>query len=425
MGPMLRSLGLCAVLAVLHGCSVNPVTGASEFSLMSADQELAVGRQQYGPAQQSQGGVYTVDPDLGVYVSEVGRKLARVSDRGTLPYEFVVLNNDVPNAWALPGGKIAINRGLLLQLQDEAQLAAVLGHEIVHAAAGHSAQQMTRSTLLGIGAQVAGVAASGTEYGQLVSTGAQMGSAMYQAHYGRSQELEADHYGMTYMARAGYAPQAAVELQQTFVKLSQGQQSNWLNDLFASHPPSQQRVDANRKMAATLPAGTRNKAAFERATQQLRRDTPAYQAHIKAQQAAANQQWAEAKSLVDTAISKQPKEPLFYTTRGELQLRQQQFQGALQDFSKANSLYPEYVLPLLGKGLAAKALKKYDVAEQALEQSVEQLPTQIAVFHLGEINLAQGERDNAVKWFQLAAQAGGELGEKSNAYLQQLQTQAQ
>ena len=145
----------------------------------------------------------------------------------------------------------------------------------------------------------------------------------------------------------------------------------------------------------------------------------------KARQAAANQQWEQAKSLVDSAISKQPKEPSFYITRGELELRQQQYQSAQQDFSKANSLYPEYFLPLLGKGIAAKAQKNYNVAEPALEQSVKLLPTQAAVFHLGEINLAQGERDNAIKWFQLAAQGGGELAEKSNAYLQQLQTTAQ
>ncbi len=74
----------------------------------------------------------------------MGQKLARASDQPELPYEFVVLNSDQPNAWALPGGKIAINRGLLIKLEDEAQLASVLGHEIVHAAAGHSAQQMSR-----------------------------------------------------------------------------------------------------------------------------------------------------------------------------------------------------------------------------------------------------------------------------------------
>ena len=85
-----------------------------------------------------QGGAYVVDPELNRYVREVGARLARASDRA-LPYEFVVLNNSTPNAWALPGGKIAVNRGLLVELDNEAELAAVLGHEIVHAAARHGA----------------------------------------------------------------------------------------------------------------------------------------------------------------------------------------------------------------------------------------------------------------------------------------------
>lgn len=107
-----------------------------------------MGAEQYIPTQQTQGGRFYVDPELTLYVQQVGQKLARVSDRPDLPFEFVVLNSSVPNAWALPGGKIAVNRGLLVLLEDEAELAAVLGHEIVHAAARHSAAAMSQQTLL-------------------------------------------------------------------------------------------------------------------------------------------------------------------------------------------------------------------------------------------------------------------------------------
>ena len=102
-------------LTVLGGCVINPVTGDRELALVSADQEIAIGEQQYEPSQQMQGGEYALDPALTAYVAEVGQKLAAVSDR-QLPYEFVVLNSSVPNAWALPGGKIAVNRGLLTEL---------------------------------------------------------------------------------------------------------------------------------------------------------------------------------------------------------------------------------------------------------------------------------------------------------------------
>ena len=110
--PLLRHLlTLTATFALLSACSVNPVTGEKEFSLVSPQQEVAIGAANYAPSQQAQGGRYYIDPDLQAYVAGVGRKLAAVSDRPGLPYEFVVLNNSVPSAWAMPGGKIAINRG--------------------------------------------------------------------------------------------------------------------------------------------------------------------------------------------------------------------------------------------------------------------------------------------------------------------------
>ena len=135
---------------VLAGCSVNPVTGKREMVLMSTAQEIEMGRQNYMPMQQSQGGKYDIDPALTTYVQRVGSKVAAQSGVD-LPYEFVVLNNSVPNAWALPGGKIAINRGLLTELESEAELAAVLGHEAVHAAARHSAQQQSRAMIMQVG----------------------------------------------------------------------------------------------------------------------------------------------------------------------------------------------------------------------------------------------------------------------------------
>ena len=127
-GLHMRMTKLLLLLALITGlstgCAVNPVTGKNELSIISESRELAIGAQQYGPSQQSQGGTYSVDPELTDYVNEVGQRLAAVSDR-KLPYEFIVLNDSVPNAWALPGGKIAINRGLLMQLDSEAELAAV------------------------------------------------------------------------------------------------------------------------------------------------------------------------------------------------------------------------------------------------------------------------------------------------------------
>src|ERR1044071_977644 len=211
-------------LGALSGCGVNPVTGKKEIQFVSEAQELQIGAQNYSPTRQSEGGDLTVMPELTAYVNEVGQKLAAVADR-KLPYEFVVLNNSVPNAWALPGGKIAVNRGLLTELRSEAELAAVLGHEIVHAAARHGAKAQERGTLLQVGLAAAQIGAAvsdvDTNVAGLLIQGAGVGAQLVQQKYGRDQESEADKYGMKYMKAAGYDPQGAVTLQETFVRLTQ------------------------------------------------------------------------------------------------------------------------------------------------------------------------------------------------------------
>jgi beta-barrel assembly-enhancing protease len=134
---------MLVLVLVLAACGTNPVTGKKEVQFVSESSELATGAREYAPTRQSEGGDLKILPELTVYVNGVGQKLAAVSDR-QLPYEFTVLNSSVPNAWALPGGKIAINRGLLTELDNEAELAAVLSHEIVHAAARHGAKAQER-----------------------------------------------------------------------------------------------------------------------------------------------------------------------------------------------------------------------------------------------------------------------------------------
>ncbi|MEL0092727.1 MAG: M48 family metalloprotease, partial [Pseudomonadales bacterium] len=251
-----RLFQLSFVLAILSfavSCAVNPVTGKSELSLLDETQEVSLGTNQYGPTQQSQGGPYTRDRALTDYVQRIGNTLAKVSDRN-LPYEFVVIDDSTPNAWALPGGKIGINRGLLVRLNSEAELAAVLSHEIVHAAARHSAKSIERGLFVEGVLSVAGAAleSGNSSYSGVVQDGARLGSQILLQSYGREAELESDAYGMVYMVRAGYDPEAAVTLQETFVALSAGRSSDWVSGLFASHPPSEERVARNRDRAKRL-----------------------------------------------------------------------------------------------------------------------------------------------------------------------------
>ncbi len=245
------------IVAGVSACAVNPVTGKREFTMVSESQEIKLGTDNYGFMQQAGGGEYDVDPDLSEYVRGVGGRLVTASHRlavteRRLPYEFVVLNSSIPNAWALPGGKLAINRGLLTEISSEAELAAVLGHEIVHAAARHSAKQMERGTWLQIGVIGTAILTGDSGYSDLAVGGANVGAQLLSQSYGRSAELQSDEYGMRYMSEAGYDPQGAIALQETFVRLSESRATDWLSGLFASHPPSQERVEANKRTAAAV-----------------------------------------------------------------------------------------------------------------------------------------------------------------------------
>ena len=405
------------VLNTITGCTTNPVTGKKELSLVSTGQELSIGEQQYKPSQQSQGGSYTIDPSLNRYVNNIGQKLAKLSGQPNLPYEFVVLNNDVPNAWALPGGKIAINRGLLVLLEDEAQLAAVLGHEVVHAATRHGASQMSQGMLLQLGTQVIGQASGNNAYSQIAG----LGASALQARYGRSQELEADYYGIDYMVKAGYDPQAAVELQQTFLRLSQdSSQGNWLDSLFASHPPSAERVQKNQERAARLPKGKRNKAAYQKAIKQILADKEAYATHEKALADAKKKSWKSALALTDKAIKQQPKEARFHITKGRLLNEMEKGKDAIKVFNQATKLEPTYFAGFFYRGLTQRELKNTKAAEKDLIKSNTLLETGVANYYLGEIALSNDKRASAINYYKRAAQGGGEVGKAAAIKLQSL-----
>ncbi len=382
----LSILALTALL--LGGCATNPVTGASELSLVDQGTEVEIGDQEYLPARQQQGGDYVVDPALTRYVQEVGQRLARVADR-KLPYEFVVVNDSTPNAWALPGGKIAVNRGLLTELNNEAELAAVLGHEIVHAAARHGAQAMERNLLLQAALMAAGVAAgaSDNDNAALVLGAASLGAGLLNQKYSRDAELEADHYGMLYMQRAGYDPRAAVALQETFVRLAEGKEENWLAGLFASHPPSRERVEKNRRFARELGGGKGRvgEAEYRRATARLRRDKPAYDAYDKGRKLLKKSP-EKALKLADKAIAIEPDEGVFHELRGDALVLLKRPKEARKAYDEAVRLSGAFFRPYLKRGALEAELGDREAARRDLKRSMELLPTRAAQTLLSRLN---------------------------------------
>jgi len=420
---MRRRLGLILLaiaLATVSACSVNPVTGKTEISLVSESSEIEMGTQNYVPMQQSQGGEYDIDPVLTEYVSGVGNRLATVSDR-QLPYEFVVLNNSVPNAWALPGGKIAINRGLLTELDSEAELAAVLGHEIVHAAARHSAKRIERSTLLQGVIMATAVVTNDSDYGNIAVGGASLGATLLNQSYGRGDELESDKYGMLYMSRAGYDPQGAVDLQKTFVRLNDGKDADWITGLFASHPPSQERVNENMTMAAALPpGGETGEERFHAAMEKTIALKPAYDAYDEGREALADEKPDLAIDQSNKAIELLPDEAHFYSLRGDARIVKEQPDMALKNFNSAIRRRDDFFYYYLQRGLVQEKLGHDDLAKADLEISIEMLPTAPAHYALGRIAERRGDTTTAMEHYKLVAGSQGEVAQAASAKLVRL-----
>jgi predicted Zn-dependent protease len=205
-------LSLLPALALAPACTrvVNPATGQTEFTAMSPAQERQVGSEQHPQVMAEFGGAYQ-DPALQAYVSRIGDELAAVSELPDLEFTFTLLNSDVVNAFALPGGYVYVTRGLLALADNEAELAGVMAHEIGHVTARHSAQRYSRGVLaqggVAIGSILAGILGGGMA-AQAVQEAGGVGAEAYLAGYSRDQEFQADELGVRYLARAGYDPRA-------------------------------------------------------------------------------------------------------------------------------------------------------------------------------------------------------------------------
>ncbi|MCP1726339.1 putative Zn-dependent protease [Natronospira proteinivora] len=421
IAPHLRLIGLALLLGLLSACAVNPVTGEREFRLVSESQEIAMGEQNYAPLRQMQGGDYQVDPALSDYVNEVGQRVARESDRPDLPYEFVVIHSDVPNAWALPGGKIAINRGLLMEFESEAELAAVLGHEIVHSAARHSAQQMERQLVLQAGVLAVAAASSDSRYAGAIVGSAALGAGLIGQRYSRSAELEADLYGTRYMHAAGYHPDGSVKLMERFMALSEGRRENWLEGMFASHPPSQERVRANQETAERLGReGEWHRDRFEQAMKTLRTHAPAYELAQQAREKLQADKPDEAMALARKAQSQVPEEARFRGLMGDIYRSRGNEEEALTHYRQAANLEDGYFQHHLMIGMLRESKGEDDEARQALKRSIDLLPTAPAHLHLGHIERRAGNREAAIQHYQTAAQSDSEAGRQARSALEEM-----
>lgn len=230
------------------GCAINPITGRDELMLYSEEDDLDLGRQVAPRLEEALDGRIE-DDALQLYVDRVGQRIALVCHHPEWEYHYIAVDHNMVNAMALPGGYIYITRGLLERLQSEAQLAAVLAHETVHVVGRHTASQLSKQTAMSL-ATIAVLAAGGATPGGAQSM-AVLTSQILSLNYSREDETESDTAGLDYLVKAGYDPNAMVQVQE--ILLEEHTLRREL-EMFSTHPhPSTRLHDLKRRIQNRYP----------------------------------------------------------------------------------------------------------------------------------------------------------------------------
>ena len=391
------------------GCAANPVTGRHQLMLVSEDQEMQIDKM-YSPFQFSADYGQIQDNALNDYVNQVGRNIAARTHRQSMPYSFRVVNATYVNAYAFPGGSIACTRGVLLSLENEAELAALLGHELGHVNARHTAQQMSKGALaqsfVGSISVLAGTQA--TIFGQLASQLGSIGAGALLASYSRDNEREADTLGMEYMVKAGYNSRGMVELMDMLRSLSKNKPGA-TELMFATHPMSDERYQTAVANSRTKYQTAQNLPVYwERFmdhTARLRSIKGAIEEMQKGEQEMGREKYGEAETHFRNGLKQSPEdyaglvmmtlcqiiqkkeeEGLRYAERakavypqeaqghhlsGFIKLRTKEFEGAYRDFSTHEKLLPGNPTTMFLKGLAQEGMQNKPEAAKEYHRYLE------------------------------------------------------
>jgi predicted Zn-dependent protease len=241
---MNRTAILLLLPLVLTACTTNPATGKKQLNYLGTDQEVSMGAEATPDIIKQYGGKVN-DPGIQQYLTEVGKKLAATTEKDNpkLPWEFTMLDSDIINAFSLPGGKVFFSRGLAAKLKNEAQLAAVLGHEIGHVTARHINDQMIHQAEVGVASDLATslLESKAGAAGQLAPQLVQFGGQTVLLQFSRPQETQADSLGLRYMTRAHYNPKEMLGVMQV---LQDAMKGNTTPEFFSTHPYPDTRIKA-------------------------------------------------------------------------------------------------------------------------------------------------------------------------------------
>jgi beta-barrel assembly-enhancing protease len=364
-----------AGFGLVAGCAVNPVSGRQELMLMSESQEISLDREN-SPHQISADYGTTQDKPLNDYVSQVGRTIVANSHRPHMPYSFHTLNAPYVNAYAFPGGTIGVTRGILLELENEAELASLIGHEAGHVAARHTSQRMTRGLLASVVLSGASVIA-GSQMGDLVAGLGGIGAGALLAGYSRSQEREADSLGLSYMVGADYNPEGFVGLMNMLNEMS-GKNESSMAVLFSTHPMSSERYQTAVDTVSTRYAAQKKTKPILRErymdnTAGLRRIGPAVKAMQDGDEQMMKKNPPKAREHYESSLKAAPEDYAGNLKMAKCLLAMKNSREAHTYARRAREIYPQepqakhvYGMTNLQLGSFDQALAQFNEYEKAL-----------------------------------------------------------
>ncbi|MDM8551314.1 M48 family metalloprotease [Desulfobacterales bacterium HSG2] len=360
------------------GCSENPVTGKKQLMLVSRDKEIQIDREQ-SPHQISSDYGRLRDKGLSSYITQIGRKLVPQTHRPKMPYSFPGVNATYVNAYAFPGGTIATTRGILLTLGSEAELAALLGHELGHVNARHSARQMSKRTLtsLGVGLLTAYVGRKYSGYEDLAEKLGTLGAGALLASYSRDNEREADALGNQYMVQAGYNTAGFTDLMEMLNSLSKGR-SGITHILFSTHPMSDERYhtaigNAQKKYESSKKLPLHRERYMDNISG-LRAIKGAIEAMQKGDVSMMRQKYDTAETYFQSALKQAPEDYAGLLMMAKCQIAQGNHSLAQRCADKAVQIYPREAQAHHLSGFAKIKGKKFEAAYSEFRKYEQLLP---------------------------------------------------
>ena len=359
-------LSSLATAGLLTGCATNPVTGKSQLMLVSEAQEIQMD-QQHSPHQLSADYGVIQDKALNNYIESTGKRMAARTHRTHMPYRFNGVNATYVNAYAFPGGTIACTRGILLSLESEAELGALLGHELGHVNARHTAERMSKSMLTSavVGGLAVYAGSRNSTLGGLAAQLGMLGSGVLLASYSRDNERQADDLGMEYLVGSGYGPEGMVQLMDMLKSMS-NHKMDATQLLFSTHPMSDERyktavATARNKYSAQAKQPIHRERYMDN-TARLRKLKPAIDNLQKAEAQMAKKQYGQAEALYKKALKSAPQDYAALVMMSKCQLAQKKYADAGRYSTKAKAVYPAEAQGYFLDGYANYQQKKFDKA---------------------------------------------------------------